>query len=187
MEVRMFRSALLASVCVMLMASAALAEAPSSLMKGNWSISYTADSGTALGVGYQIKDMSKIAVDFGVSNEDFTSAIDDSLDTSRTEFQIGVSYHYYLKKLSNQYFAPFIGGRFGYADSGYEGTNGDLEIEGRFGGEAFPIAPLSVGGFIGLGYRQDNDAIDNLTGASADGDVTTFGTIRSAFFVSLYW
>lgn len=181
----MFRSALLASVCVMLVASAALADAPSSLMKGNWSLAYTAGSGTAFAFGYQLKDMNKIAVDFGVSNKDFDPADPDEVDPdSITEWQIGVGYHYYLMGMSNQYFSPFIGGRLGYADSGIEDTDGDIEVEFRFGGEAFPIPPLSIGGYVAFGYAQDNDTVVSDLGL---GDQTSLGTTRSAIFASLYW
>jgi len=181
----MFRSAILASVCAMLVASAALAEAPSSLTKGNWSLAYTAGSGTALSVGYQIKDMNKIAIDFGVSNTDLDPADEDAFDPDgATQFQIGAAYHYYLMSLSNQYFSPFLGARFGYADAGGD-TDGDFEFDFRFGGEAFPVAPLSIGGYVGFGYSQDNDAYFDPTEGYYDSN--TFGTIRSAFFASLYW
>jgi hypothetical protein len=170
----------------MLMASAALADAPSSLMKGNWSLAYTAGSGAALSVGYGLKDMNKVVIDFGVSNTDLDPAEDDAFDPdSATEFQIGAAYHYYLMKMSNQYFSPFIGGRFGYADAGGD-TDGDFEFDFRFGGEAFPITPLSIGGYVAFGYSQDNDAFYD-SGENSYYDANTLGTTRSAIFASLYW
>lgn len=161
----MFRSAILASVCAMLVASAALAEAPSSLMKGNMSLGFTASSDPSILFGYQMKDMLKIGGAVGVA----------SLDPGDTSWNIGAAVHYYLAGKSNQYFAPFIGGGLGWADSGVEGTDGTLELDGRFGVEAFPVTPLSVGGYVGVGWRELN------------ADTNSIGTFRSAFFVSFYW
>jgi len=161
----MFRSAILASVCAMLVASAALAEAPSSLMKGNWSLGFTASADPTILFGYQIKDMFKVGGGFGVA----------SLDPGDTAWNITAAGHYYLAGKANQYFAPFLGGGVGYSDSGVEGSDGTLELNARFGAEAFPVPPLSVGGWVGFGWSQ------------LDSDTDSIGTIRSEIFVNLYW
>ena len=161
----MFRSAILASVCAMLVASAALAEAPSSLMKGNISLGFTASASPTILVGYQIKDMFKVGGSFGVA----------SLDPGDTAWNVGAAGHYYLAGKSNQYFAPFLGAGLGYSDSGVEGTDGTLELNARFGAEAFPVPPLSVGGWIGFGWSE------------LDAETDAIGTLRSEIFVNLYW
>ncbi len=161
----MFRSALLASMCALLVASVAMADAPSSLMGGNWSLGFNADASEAIAVGYQLRDMMKVGGQVGVA----------STDPGDTAWSVGVLAHWYLASLSNQYFSPFVGGEFGWSDSGREGSDGTLNLNARFGGEAFPVPPLSVGGYIGFGWRE------------LDADTDFFGTLRSAFFVNLYW
>ncbi len=161
----MFRNAILASVCAMLVASAALAEAPSSLMKGNMSLGFTASASPTILFGYQIKDMFKIGTAVGVA----------SLDPGDTSWTIQAAGHYYLAGKSNQYFAPFLGAGVGYSDSGVEGSDGTLELNARFGGEAFPVPPLSVGGWVGVGWSE------------LDSETDAIGTLRSEFFVTLYW
>ncbi len=191
----MFRSALLASVFCMLVASAAFADAPESLMKGNWSLGYTADSGSPsvnynaesasdaidfgdLIFGYQVANMVKIAGNFGLASIDPGGDID-----SATMYRVGGTVHYYVDGLSNQYFSPFLGGNFtyiGYSGDPFEGKDGDFAFNIRFGGEAFPVAPLSVGGYIGFEYLQEGDY--------GDEEGSTFMSVnRSALFVSLYW
>jgi hypothetical protein len=176
----MFRSLLIAAVCCALMTSGATA-APSSLMKGIWSLGYTFDGASdEILAGYNISDMDKLIVNFALNSVDpgQDAGIDQDSDTG---WAIGGALHHYLNGLSTSNFAPFIGGGVSVGESAFAGTDANTRIDARFGAEAFPIDPIGISGHIGIGYFR--------TGEEANGDdgPSTIGFFRSGVSATFYW
>jgi hypothetical protein len=173
------------------MASVAAADAPHSLGKGHWSLGYEANSGSTIQFGIGVADMTRIIASLGVANSDPGGNLD-----SNTSFGVSGEFRRYMSGMSTNYFSPFFGFGVGMEDSGIEGVDPDLEIFGGFGGEAFVVEPLSIGGAVGIGYTKEGDFEtfgdhdgDPLTPDqvfTADGN-KTFGTLRSAITATLYW
>lgn len=187
----MFRSLFVAVVSTVLIASAAAA-APTSLTKGHWSLGYEANQGTNVNFGLGIADMGRVLVSASVVNE----KPGEEGAKSVTDFQFGAAYHYYMNGMSTDHFAPFLGGGVNITKPGdrVEGTSkvktkAGFEVEGRFGGEAFVVDAVSIGGFIGVGYSKEGDRDVTPQGgqtATAKGD-KYFQTVRSAITATLYW
>jgi hypothetical protein len=167
----------------MLLATVAAADAPQSLTKGHWSLGYNANSGSTIQFGYGVADMTRIIGSLGIQNEDPGNGLD-----SNTEFGISGEFRRYIGGMSNNYFSPFFGLGVGVNDSGIEGDDSDFQFFGGFGGDAFVIEPLAIGGFVGLGYTKegDFDHDNDPTTPKIEGE-TTFGTLRSAITATLFW
>jgi hypothetical protein len=176
----MSRGLLLTITCCVLMASTASA-APSSLAKGMWSAGYTFDGANdeILG-GYNISDMNKLVINFALISVDPGEVNGVDID-SNTGWAIGGAIHHYINKWSTSNFAPFIGAAVSYGESATPNDNGNTRIEGRFGGEAFPIDPLGISGYIGLGYSRAGEADNGDAGPSA------IGFFRSGVSATFYW
>jgi len=176
----MSRGFVLAIACVAFMASTASA-APSSLMKGMWSAGYTFDgSADEILAGYNISDMNKVIVNFGINSTDpgQINGVDQDSDTG---WAIGAALQHYLSGLSTSNFAPFIGGGFSIGESAFSGTDANTRVDGRFGAEAFPIDPLGISGYVGLGYFKAGEE-DN-----GDDGPSTIGVFRSGVSATFYW
>jgi hypothetical protein len=186
----MFRSLLIGLIATVMIASVASA-APPSLSKGHWSLGYSPDGAQEFLFGMGIADMTKIVVSASFDNDspgDVVSAGGTTEFESNTSFGIGGALHYYLDGLSNEHFAPFLGGGFAYFDTGVDGEDGSFAFDGRFGGEAFAVEPLSIGGFVGVRYTKEGDR-DGFQGGEPvtfEGD-KSFSSFRSAIFANLYW
>jgi hypothetical protein len=195
----MFRSLFIALVSTMLIASVASA-APQSLMKGHWSLGYSPSSEQQFILGIGMADMTKavIAASFqNLKGADVTAGGQTTEGSSFTTFSIGGAFHYYLDGLSTDAFAPFIGGGFTYEDSGldtfdpsdpsleYGDVANTIRFDARFGGEAFAVEPLSIGGWVGVEFEKPLEvtATDN---AVYKGN-WTINSFRSAIFATLYW
>jgi hypothetical protein len=185
----MFKSVFVALVSTIVLVTGAVA-APHSLDKGHWSLGYEASSGSTVNFGIGVADMSRIIASLSVANA--KPGDDGNPQTpepeSTTAFAVGGAFHRYLSGLSTDYFSPFFGVGVSYSDSGIENEKGDFSVDGRFGGEAFVIEPLSIGGFVGFGYTQEGDTEitqGNQT-VTIEGD-RRVGTTRSALFATLYW
>lgn len=185
----MFRSSIVALVSTMLIASAAAA-APTSLAKGHWSLGYQASEGANVQLGIGVADMTRIIVSASVQNskpgDDGNPATPEPEST--TGWSVAGAFHRYLGGMATDHFAPFFGGAVGITDSGSEGADPSFGVEGRFGGEAFVIDALSIGGFIGVGYKKqgDTEVTQGNTTVTVEGD-KTFGTVRSGITATLYW
>jgi hypothetical protein len=176
----MFRSLLMAAVCCALMTSGATA-APSSLMKGMWSAGYTFDGAAdEILAGYNISDMNKLIFNFAINSVDPGQEGGVDID-SDTGWAIGAALHHYLNGLSTSNFAPFLGAGFSIGESAFSDTDANTRVEGRFGAEAFPIDPLGISGYVGLGYF--------MSGEEADGDdgPSSIGLFRSGVSATFYW
>lgn len=176
----MSRGFVLAIACVAFMASTASA-APSSLMKGMWSAGYTFEGGDdeILG-GYNFSDMNKVIVNFALNSAD--PGEDDGVDgDSDTGWAIGAAWHHYLNGLSTSNFAPFLGAGFSIGESAFAGNDANTSVDGRFGVEAFPIDPLSISGYVGLGYFKAGEEPNGDDGPSS------IGFFRSGVSATFYW
>lgn len=182
----MFRSSIVALMSTMLIASAAAA-APTSLAKGHWSLGYQASGGSNVQLGIGVADMTRIIVSASVQNskpgDDGNPATPEAKSTTR--WSVGGAFHRYMGGMATDHFAPFFGAAVGITDSGVEGSGSSFDVEGRFGGEAFVIDALSIGGFIGVGYTKAGDT-EVTQGVTVEGD-KTFGTVRSGITATLYW
>ena len=176
----MSRGFVLAIACVALMASTASA-APSSLMKGMWSLGYTFDgcADEILG-GYNIADMNKLIVNFALNSQDPGEVGGVDID-SDTGWAIGAALHHYLNGLSTSNFAPFIGAGFSIGESAFADNDANTRIDGRFGAEAFPIDPLGISGYVGLGYFMAGED------ESGDEGPSSLGFFRSGVSATFYW
>lgn len=183
----MFRSLLVALATTALFASVAAADAPHSLGKGHWSLGYEADSDPTIQFGIGVADMTRIIASVGVQNSKPGGGGD-----SNTAFGVSGEFRRYMGGMSTSFFSPFFGAGLGIDDSGISGADPDLQVFGGFGGEAFVVEPLSIGGFVGIGYTKEGDFAfdsdnDPLTPPiNVEGD-KTFGTLRSAITATLYW
>lgn len=191
----MFRSLFVALAAIALIASVAAAEAPHSLGKGHWSLGYEANSGSSIQFGIGIADMTRIIASLGVQNSEPASAPGINSD-SNTSFNVSGEFRRYFGGASTSYFSPFFNAGVGIDDSGIDGQDSDLLVFGGFGGEAFVVDPLSIGGAVGIGYTRagdfealgdfDNDPTTPDTIGKVDGP-KNFGTLRSAITATLYW
>ena len=178
----MFRSLFVAVVSSALIASAAAA-APTSLMKGHWSIGYEAGESGAVQIGIGAADMTRIIVDVWVKNTK-----PGGEGSSVTGWSVGGAFHRYMSGMATDHFAPFFGAGVDVSKTGVEDSKASFAVNGRFGGEAFVIEPLSIGGFIGVEYEKEGD-----TKGVVQGQPVTikgpkyFSTVRSAITATLYW
>lgn len=183
----MFRSLFIALVATLLIASVASA-APQSLLKGHWSLGYSPSGAQEFLLGIGIADMSKIVASASFENVNPGDTVTGGQTTpggdSNTAWSVGAAYHYYVDGLSTEGFAPFVGGGFRYSDTGVSGEDGSFAFDGRFGGEAFPIEALSIGGFVGVQYMKEGDVTEGDTTEKGDTEITSF---RSSIFATLYW
>jgi hypothetical protein len=176
----MFRSSLITLVCCAFAASAASA-APASLAKGTWSAGYTFDgSSDEILFGINVADMNKIVVNFAINSVDPGESGGVDLD-SDTGWAIGAALHHYLNSLSTSNFSPFLGAGFSIGESAFSDSDANSSIEGRFGAEAFPIDPLGISGYVGLGYFKEGEDTDGDEGASS------IGLFRSGVSATFYW
>jgi hypothetical protein len=129
--------------------------------------------------------MTRIIASLGVANEDPGGNAE-----SNTAFNVSGEFRRYMEGASSNFFSPFLGGGVGIEDSGFEGSDPNLEVFGGFGGEAFVVEALSIGGNVGIGYTKEGDVTiddgDPLTPDTVEGN-KTFGTLRSAITATLYW
>lgn len=182
----MFRSLLVALASTALLASVAAAS-PHSLGKGHWSLGYTSDRESTIQLGIGVADMTRIIANVGLENVDPGNNVD-----SQTTFSIGGALHRYLSGMSTDIFSPFLGAGVGVSEIGVDNQDANIDVFGGFGGEAFVAEPVSIGGFVGLGYTKSGDAdIDTDSDPTTppvhfEGD-KTFGTLRSAITATLYW
>ena len=178
----MFRSLLIAVASTALFASIAAADAPHSLGKGHWSLGYEADSDPTIQFGIGIADMTRIIASIAIENSD-----PGGTASSTTAFGVSGEFRRYLSGMSSNYFSPFLGAGAGVTDTGIDGQDSNIDVFGGFGGEAFVVEPLSIGGFVGFGYTKHGDFTDpNDPNVTIPGE-KTFGTLRSAITATLYW
>lgn len=178
MTKRMF----LALILSLVLAAPAFA-APNMLSKGYWSLGYEADSDPNIQFGIGVADMTRIIASVAIQNNDPGGTAE-----STTAFGVSGEFRRYISGMSTNYFSPFFGFGAGVTDTGIDGQDSNIDVFGGFGGEAFVIEPLSIGGFVGFGYTKEGDFKDpnDPNAPTIPGD-KTFGTLRSAITATLYW
>jgi len=181
---------LLALIFSMTLVVSALAQ-PAMLSKGKMSVGVTASRQARVNFGWNIADLSKLAFGVGVANTTPQQQVVNGqvvTPDSETTWSFDVMYNKYLAGLSTTEFSPFIGGGVVIEDEG-EARDMGWAVEGHFGGEAFVVEPLSLGGYIGVAYRMQGKLKDQPAGTQTvdlDGQ-KTFTTFTSALTATLYW
>jgi hypothetical protein len=191
-------------VALFVVASPAVASPPA-LLQGHWSLGFEADRDVNVNVGYGLADMTRLIVSGGIVSpgDDVTSSIRAEYSTS---FSAGIGLHRYINAATNDRFASFFGGGITFTKTG-ETTqrigidslvveqrfdpSDTIEIDGRFGVEAFPWEEVSVSGYVGVSGVIETDAeregaggVGGLVTVDPGNDVSTFS---SALIVTFYW
>jgi hypothetical protein len=144
------------------------ASAANSLAQGAFGLNVEVNSAPMISGKYMIANDLAILGGFGLGLHGVGG------DDKGTDIMIGVGAHKYLKVAD---FAPFIGGRIGYASTNDSNTKSFI-LAGEAGAEAFLMRQLSIEGKVALGY------INSKTGGAKTG---VLGTTTSGISLNYYF